>query len=144
MDDGGRIPHAFICPITCDLMDRPAVAADGHSYELEAITRWLETNNTSPFTRAPLHTTALVPNVALRNAIAEWRAIQPMAIDPELLSLTEELIGEGSFGQVFAGVLTTHGREQRVAVKTFPALTQKEVRLQFERELKAHMAAQQV
>jgi len=140
----GAIPHAFICPITCDLMDRPAVAADGHSYELEAITRWLRTNNTSPFTRAPLHTTALVPNVALRNAIAEWRAVQPMAIDPERLSLTEELIGEGSFGKVFAGVLTTHGREQRVAVKTLPALTQKEVRLQFERELKAHMTAQQV
>jgi hypothetical protein len=70
--------------------------------------------------------------------------MQPMAIDPERLSLTEELIGEGSFGQVFAGVLTTYGREQRVAVKTLPALTQKEVRLQFERELKAHMTAQQV
>jgi hypothetical protein len=31
-----------------------------------------------------------------------------------------------------------------VAVKTLPALTQKEGRLQFERELKAHMTAQQV
>ena len=140
----GAIPHAFLCPITCDLMDRPAVAADGHSYELEAITRWLETKNTSPCTGAPLHTAVLVPNVALRNAIAEWRAMQPMAIDPERLSLTEELIGEGSFGQVFAGVLTTHGREQRVAVKALPALTQKEVRLQVDRELKAHMTAQQV
>jgi hypothetical protein len=100
--------------------------------------------NPKPAAIFGLHTTALVPNVALRNAIAEWRAIQPMAIDPERLSLTEELIGEGSFGHVFAGVLTTHGREQRVAVKTLPALTQKEVRLQFERELKAHMTAQQV
>jgi hypothetical protein len=140
------IPYALVCPITCDVMERPVVAADGHSYELEAITRWLESRNTSPLSNARLHNTALVPNVALRNAIAEWRAVQPMAIDPKRLSLAEpeELIGEGSFGRVVAGVLTTHGREQRVAVKTLPALTQKEARTQFEQELKAHVAAQQV
>jgi serine/threonine protein kinase len=67
-----------------------------------------------------------------------------MAIDPERLSLSEELIGEGSFGRVVAGVLATHGREQRVAVKTLPALTQREARAQFENELRAHLTAQQV
>jgi hypothetical protein len=140
------VPHAFLCPITCDVMDRPVVAADGHSYELEAITRWLESHTTSPLTNAQLHNTVLVPNVALRNAIEEWRAVQPMAIDPERLSFAvpEELIGEGSFGRVVAGVLATHGREQRVAVKTLPAPTQKEMREQFEKELKAHITAQQV
>ena len=138
------MPYAFVCPITCDVMERPVVAADGHSYELEAITRWLESRNTSPLSNARLHNTALVPNVALRNAIEEWRAVLPMAIDPERLSLTEELLGEGSFGRVVAGVLATHGREQRVAVKTLPALTQKEARAQFERELQAHITAQQV
>jgi len=125
-------------------MDRPVVAADGHSYELEAITRWLESHTTSPLTNAPLHNTGLIPNVALRSAIEEWRAVQPMAIDPERLSLSEELIGEGSFGRVVAGVLATHGREQRVAVKTLPALTQREARAQFENELRAHLTAQQV
>jgi hypothetical protein len=140
----GAVPHSFMCPITCDVLERPVVAADGHSYELEAITQWLESHTTSPLTNAQLHNTVLVPNVALRNAIEEWRAVQPMAIDPERLSLTEELIGEGSFGRVVAGVLATHGREQRVAVKTLPALAQKEARAQFERELKAHLTAQQV
>ena len=140
----GAVPHSFLCPITCDVMDRPVVAADGHSYELEAITRWLESHTTSPLTNAALHTTVLIPNVALRSAIEEWRAVQPMAIDPERLSLSEELIGEGSFGRVVAGVLATHGREQRVAVKTLPALTQREARAQFENELRAHLTAQQV
>jgi hypothetical protein len=140
------IPHSFLCPITLDVMDHPVVAADGNSYEHAAITGWLVSHTTSPLTNAPLPNTALVPNVALRNAIEEWRAVQPMAIDPERLSLTnpEELLGEGSFGRVVAGVLATHGREQRVAVKTLPALTQKESRAQFERELKAHITAQQV
>jgi hypothetical protein len=140
----GAIPHSFLCPITCDVMDRPVVATDGHSYELEAITRWLESHMASPLTNAPLHNTMLIPNVALRSAIDEWRAVQPMAIDPERLSLSEELIGEGSFGRVVAGVLATHGREQRVAVKTLPALTQREARAQFENELRAHLTAQQV
>ena len=130
----GAIPHSFLCPITCDVKDRPVVAADGHSYELEAITRWLESHTTSPLTNATLHTTVLIPNVALRSAIEEWRAVQPMAIDPERLSLSEELIGEGSFGRVVAGVLATHGREQRVAVKTLPALSQREARAQFEND----------
>ena len=140
----GAVPHSFLCPITCDVMDRPVVAADGHSYELEAITQWLQSHTTSPLTNAPLHNTGLIPNVALRSAIEEWRAVQPMAIDPERLSLSEELIGEGSFGRVVAGVLATHGREQRVAVKTLPALTQREARMQLENELRAHLTAQQV
>jgi hypothetical protein len=142
----GAISHAFMCPITCDVMDRPVVAVDGHSYELEAITKWLESHSTSPLTNARLHTTVLIPNVALRNAIEDWRAAQPMPIDPERLVLAdpEEVIGEGSFGRVVAGLLATHGREQRVAVKTLPALTQKEARAQFERELQAHITAQQV
>ncbi len=143
----GAIPpsHSFLCPITCDVMDRPVVAADGHSYELEAITRWLE-HTTSPLTNAALHTTVLIPNVALRSAIGDWRAAQPMAIDPDKLSLSEpeELIGEGSLGRVVAGVLKTNGREQRVAVKTLPALSQREARAQFENELRAHLTAQQV
>jgi hypothetical protein len=69
-----------------------------------------------------------------------------MAIDPDKLSLSEpeELIGEGWLGRVVAGVLKTHGREQRVAVKTLPALTQREARAQFENELRAHLTAQQV
>jgi len=140
------IPHAFLCPITCDVMDRPVVAADGHSYEHESISRWLESKTTSPLTNALLDNTTLIPNVALRHAIEEWRATQPMAIDPDRLSIVdpEELLGEGSFGRVVAGVLATQGRTQRVAVKTLPALTQIEARAQFERELAAHITAQQV
>ena len=140
------VPESFICPITCDVMDRPVVAADGNSYEFGAITQWLASHATSPLTNLQLPSTTLFENLALRKAIEEWRASQPMPIDPTRLSLAEpeELIGEGSSGRVVAGVLATHGREQPVAVKTLPALTQREARAQFERELKAYITAQQV
>ena len=142
----GAIPHAFVCSITCDVMETPVVAVDGHSYELAAIKQWLETHSTSPLTNVELPTTTLVPNVALRKAIEEWRDSQPMAIDPERLALAdpEELIGAGSFGRVVGGTLTTHGRTQRVAAKMLPAMTQADQRAQFEKELKAHITAQQV
>ena len=69
-----------------------------------------------------------------------------MAFNPDLLKLADpaEVIGNGSFGQVLAGTLETYGREQRVAVKRLPAMTQGEQRVQFEKELKAHITAQQV
>ena len=38
------------CPITYSLMREPVIAADGHTYEREAIARWITTNNTSPLT----------------------------------------------------------------------------------------------
>ena len=69
-----------------------------------------------------------------------------MSFNPDLLKLADpaEVIGNGSFGQVLAGTLETYGREQRVAVKRLPAMTQGEQRVQFEKELKAHITAQQV
>ena len=66
-------PDAFVCPITRAVMERPVVCADGHSYEEDAIRRWLARSARSPMTNAPLQSTALVPNIALRHAIAEWR-----------------------------------------------------------------------
>ena len=65
-------PDAFVCPITRDVMDRPVVAADGHSYEHDAVAKWLTRNARSPLTNAPMGP-ELVPNITLRKAIAEWR-----------------------------------------------------------------------
>ena len=125
------VPSSFVCSITCDLMERPVVAADGHSYEESAMRRWFQTGNrTSPMTNAQLPNRTLVPNIALRQAIEEWRNAQPLAVDADRLHLSEEVIGVGSFGQVLAGTLETHGREQRVAVKMLPAMTQADQRKQ--------------
>ena len=47
------------CPITLEVMRDPVMAADGHSYEREAILRWLRGHRTSPLTgrKAPTRCT---------------------------------------------------------------------------------------
>ena len=95
--------HAFRCPITQELMDDPVFTSDGHTYERAAIEHWLQTHNTSPVTNDVLPNTSLTPNHGLRNAIEEWRQRQPMAMDPDCLELTEEVLGNGSFSLVRGG-----------------------------------------
>ncbi|KAM9826530.1 WD repeat, SAM and U-box domain-containing protein 1 isoform 3-T7 [Syngnathus typhle] len=69
------VPDEFLCPITRELMRDPVLAADGYSYEREAITMWIHTKNrSSPMTNLPLLTTLLTPNRTLKMAIARWRA----------------------------------------------------------------------
>ncbi|XP_071685748.1 U-box domain-containing protein 33-like [Rutidosis leptorrhynchoides] len=67
------IPHYFVCPIFQEAMQDPVVAADGFTYEAEALNGWLDSgHNTSPMTNLELANTNLVPNHALRSAIQEW------------------------------------------------------------------------
>ena len=67
-------PQDFICPINQALMVDPHVCADGHSYEHDAISAWLERHDTSPQTNLPLAHKHLVPNITLRNAIIAFRS----------------------------------------------------------------------
>eukprot|EP00443_Scrippsiella_acuminata_P027726 CAMPEP_0115269130 /NCGR_PEP_ID=MMETSP0270-20121206/52881_1 /TAXON_ID=71861 /ORGANISM="Scrippsiella trochoidea, Strain CCMP3099" /LENGTH=61 /DNA_ID=CAMNT_0002685361 /DNA_START=11 /DNA_END=193 /DNA_ORIENTATION=- len=53
------------CPICHSFMKEPVVAADGHSYEQQAITRWLAYHGTSPMTGAQLPSTITVPNLII-------------------------------------------------------------------------------
>ena len=60
------------CPLTLRVMRDPVVAADGHSYERAEIeARFARGLRASPCTRAPLAHCELIPNHALRDAIAQ-------------------------------------------------------------------------
>lgn len=68
------VPDEFLCPITRELMREPVIAADGYSYEREAIAGWIGTKNrSSPMTNLPLMTTLLTPNHTLKMAIGRWK-----------------------------------------------------------------------
>ena len=56
----------FTCPITQEAMKDPVCAADGQTYEREAIERWLQLKGTSPFTRDNISST-VYPNIAVRD-----------------------------------------------------------------------------
>lgn len=67
------VPSFFLCPIRQDIMNDPQVAADGFTYEGEAIEGWLESgHDTSPMTNLKLSHLELTPNHALRLAIKDW------------------------------------------------------------------------
>lgn len=57
------------CSMTLEVMRKPVVAADGHSYEERAIMKWLMKHDTSPITGAPLAHKNLIPNLHLRKLI---------------------------------------------------------------------------
>ncbi|KAF7140901.1 hypothetical protein RHSIM_Rhsim06G0041300 [Rhododendron simsii] len=76
-EENRQTPSYFICPIVQDIMRDPHVAADGYTYELEALTEWLDGgHNTSPMTNLQLPHCNVVPNHALRSAIQEWQQLQ--------------------------------------------------------------------
>ncbi|KAL0927180.1 hypothetical protein M5K25_001343 [Dendrobium thyrsiflorum] len=72
-DDNGCIPSYFICPIFQEIMKNPHIAADGFTYDEEALRIWFNNgHNTSPMTNLKLPNSKLIPNRALRSAIQEW------------------------------------------------------------------------
>mmetsp|Transcript_75914 Transcript_75914/g.180438 ORF Transcript_75914/g.180438 Transcript_75914/m.180438 type:complete len:719 (+) Transcript_75914:60-2216(+) len=63
------LPHDFSCPILHEVMHDPCIAADGYSYEREAIQDWLTRSDKSPMTGLPLANRELRDNRALKVAI---------------------------------------------------------------------------
>ncbi|KAK6929001.1 U-box domain [Dillenia turbinata] len=73
IEDSFEIPKVFFCPILRQVMKNPHVAADGFSYELEAIEEWLGmAHDTSPMTNLRLKHKHLTPNHTLRTLIQDW------------------------------------------------------------------------
>jgi hypothetical protein len=66
--------NSFLCPIGCELMREPVMAADGHTYERVQIEEWIQRKGDivkSPMTIERLAHTMLTPNYALKASIDE-------------------------------------------------------------------------
>mmetsp|Transcript_49076 Transcript_49076/g.116803 ORF Transcript_49076/g.116803 Transcript_49076/m.116803 type:complete len:702 (-) Transcript_49076:112-2217(-) len=63
------VPVDFVCPITQQVMQNPSMAADGFSYEREAIQAWLNQSSKSPMTNVELPNRELLDNRALKASI---------------------------------------------------------------------------
>ncbi|KAF0911514.1 hypothetical protein E2562_011150 [Oryza meyeriana var. granulata] len=73
-DNRSETPSFFICPMTQEIMRDPHIAADGFTYEGEAIKDWLQRGHKmSPMTYLSFTHHELIPNNALRFAIQEWK-----------------------------------------------------------------------
>jgi hypothetical protein len=74
-----NVPDEFLCPITRSVMIDPVVTMDGHTYDREAIARWLHDSDRSPMTNRPLSSKQLIPNLTLKKVIDDFqyrRALQ--------------------------------------------------------------------
>ncbi|KAG2539530.1 hypothetical protein PVAP13_9NG479800 [Panicum virgatum] len=71
--DEDCIPSYFLCPILQEPMRDPHVAADGFTYEADAIRGWLDGgSDASPVTGQPLAHRELAPNFALGAVIQDY------------------------------------------------------------------------
>ncbi|TVU10589.1 hypothetical protein EJB05_44131 [Eragrostis curvula] len=72
-----EVPSYFICPLTQEIMRDPHIAADGFTYEGDAIKDWIQRGHKmSPMTYLSFAHHELIPNNALRFAIQEWQMRQ--------------------------------------------------------------------
>ncbi|XP_020200568.1 U-box domain-containing protein 70-like [Aegilops tauschii subsp. strangulata] len=70
-------PTFFICPMTQEIMRDPHIAADGSTYEGDAMKDWFQMGNKiSPMAYVNFAHHELIPNNALRFAIQEWQKRQ--------------------------------------------------------------------
>ena len=70
-------PDHMMCPLTMELIVDPMIdPTTGITYDGGAIRAWLARKQESPTSGQVLTADRLVPNLALRNAIEEWRAAQ--------------------------------------------------------------------
>ena len=70
-------PDFLTCPLTFEVMHDPVITADGHTFERSAIEDWLRNHSTNPMTGSEMQHKQLVPNFALREACAAYRAQKP-------------------------------------------------------------------
>lgn len=64
---------AFMCPITLGEMRHPVLTKSGHTYERDAIEKYVAAQGKSPQTRVRLSVSDLKPNYSLKAAISEVR-----------------------------------------------------------------------
>ena len=94
------LPEVFVdtltCGITNKIMKKPVVAADGYTYEKEAILKWMMQSSLSPRTERVLSSCTLRPNRALADQIecmmTNQDADQDADQDTTKLSLAERLL----------------------------------------------------
>uniref|UniRef100_A0A383VX39 U-box domain-containing protein n=1 Tax=Tetradesmus obliquus TaxID=3088 RepID=A0A383VX39_TETOB len=83
---GQEVPRGFVCPITQDIMQLPALLLSSSvavpaTYDRDAISRWLEDSRRDPKSREVLSPDAqLVPNMDLYRAIEDWAAEKQAAL----------------------------------------------------------------
>lgn len=60
------------CPLTLCMFEDPVVCEDGHSYERQAIAKWLSSKQTSPLTGQAMGDGIMIPNLTLLKLVRAY------------------------------------------------------------------------
>ena len=74
---GIAIPQEFVCPLTLEIMEEPAMTRYGHNFEITALLKWLEDHEDCPLTRKPLGLRDILLNSVLQRRIYFWKKQTP-------------------------------------------------------------------
>ena len=99
----GIIPDEFLCPITREIMIDPVYlktnplkpghgSGDFHTFERDALTKWLESNDNCPLCRVSLRDTTMTINQTLIDKIKQWiqQTFLRATTSPSMASIHEE------------------------------------------------------
>jgi ankyrin repeat protein len=86
------IPNNYLCPINFQIMSDPVVAEDGHTYEREAIEKWLKTNDTSPLSNDKLNHKNLTANHHARSEILNFLDKHPSLYEEDQVYLPQSWV----------------------------------------------------
>jgi hypothetical protein len=94
------LPDSFYCPITLELIRKPAIDPDGRTYERDAISNWIRVNGKSPVTRNDLAVSQLRSNEALRDLIEDEKERTDESIHPSIRrwKLEDQTVETGAEG----------------------------------------------
>ena len=94
MPKDNPIPEKYRCSITSQIMIDPVIAADGHTYEREAIEEWLQTHDTSPKTNIKLKHKELTENHDKRSDILDFLDSHPELYEGDEVYLPKAWVAE--------------------------------------------------
>jgi uncharacterized protein YegL len=93
----------ILCPITGEAIKEPVTTPGRHTYEGDAIRRWVTLRHTSPLTQRPVQLEDLAPNYALVEAMEQGaNVIEPVnepINEPVVHTKGQELICSVEFGE---------------------------------------------
>jgi len=94
MPKDNQIPAKYLCSITSQIMIDPVMAADGYTYEREAIEQWLQAHDTSPRTNERLEHKKLTSNHDKRSDILEFLDSRPELYEGDEVYLPKAWIAQ--------------------------------------------------
>eukprot|EP00669_Euglena_mutabilis_P003649 TRINITY_DN14659_c0_g1_i1.p1 TRINITY_DN14659_c0_g1~~TRINITY_DN14659_c0_g1_i1.p1 ORF type:complete len:286 (-),score=46.10 TRINITY_DN14659_c0_g1_i1:180-1007(-) len=80
------IPNSHACPLTHNLMTDPVIDRQGHTFDRESVTEWLQSHTTCPVGGEPLAAGDLCPNRALKEVVDQYAADHPEVVVEQLQS----------------------------------------------------------